>query len=651
MRTNIVLCVLNRIFPITDKATGEVRLPSDDTYYSPDLRRSFNGIQANEAPVKMLLKKAHEAGNDIDEIMYLCSNKCAEGIIPSESLAQTEGFPDTYNGLVSAEEFFFERIDSFCKKNEIKAPAFNPIPYNPSRPADCLPILNEYLNDSYEIYVDITGGRRDAVILQVLSMQLFKMQSRDNSIGDIVYSSFEDKTIVRQNPTFDLTDLINALDVFARYGRADLLNSFFNNRSFVSSETKELCRNMDSFSESMALCRMEGIEGIVQSIQESMDVLEETLTNKMHAYRLVSDALEALDDPDGWICSCSLEDALEKIKTAQIPIDLEGIDETTLRERLEASRWDYTIIRSELLLHSLIPLLRRRFIPKAESNAQLIINTIIWCVNHQMIQQALCIYREKISQALLDLGFFDATDHFKNMGVQEQREVVGDLCARCRVGKEKGRFKALYFPNSRDGEDGLSDYFSINESRYLSLLTIIGWYKYLHGIRNSMMHVDTARDNFDFIFGCTLLGKSPQDNLTVEDMKCDILSALKCIKHPIPADVNDWNTSYENATSTRNHFLGESDTKPAYSTSTPDEQYVSSIVELQMLLMKYAPGERYVCWTDFNAWCNQQGKQLNKKRLGLNPDKPFYAGLCEKHPTQFSHSISDGSVYLTFKRK
>ena len=89
----------------------------------------------------------------------------------------------------------------------------------------------------------------------------------------------------------------------------------------------------------------------------------------------------------------SLDEALDSIREADLSINLNCENLEAPRERLENARLDYTIVRGELLLHSLIPTMQEKFIPETDDNDRLITNVIIWCVNHQMIQQAMCIYR------------------------------------------------------------------------------------------------------------------------------------------------------------------------------------------------------------------------------------------------------------------
>lgn len=645
MKANVVLCVLNRIFPVKNEA-GAYELPKEEQYFSASQNLTFAGIQANEAPVKSLMREAHDNGHDINEVIYLCSNKCFEKSMSASMVKHLATFKDFDEDSISVEEFFIGRIAEFCEELGMKVPTFNPLPYNPSRPADSIPPLNEYLDGQYEVCIDITGGRRDAVILQALAIQLLKMQSSSNTTGSIVYASFDDKAIVRQNTTFDLIDLINSIDSFTRYGRADQLCSFFKSRKFISNETLMLCEKMEGFSNALSLCQVVDIDVKTKAVQAAMRDVDRALCAKSQNYRLISAALDALDDPSGWTCETSLPETLDEIRRSSIPVN---VDETTpeqMKRDLEQARLDNTIVRSELLLHSLIPTMQKKFIPETEENSRLIINSIIWCVNHQMIQQALCIYRERISECLLHMGFFVPTQHFNSLNESRKKELASDIGLKCQIGDgTRGRGGLFFFKNPDYGED-YNDYFSFAPEKLDQLHTIIAWYKYLHGTRNKIMHVDTAQEGLGYVFACKYLGETPDSALSIKELKSDIINALSCIKTAVALDQGKWASAYGQAKG-RQPRTGATTVYRASEGSEADT--VSSIVELQMLLLKFAGGDREVNFNEFNLWCNQvEKKQLSKKSLELNPNVPFCRGLSEKHGNKFSFRQTDGITYLKF---
>lgn len=80
------------------------------------------------------------------------------------------------------------------------------------------------------------------------------------------------------------------------------------------------------------------------------------------------------------------------------------------------------------------------------------------------------------------------------------------------------------------------------------------------------------------------------------------------------------------------------------------QSYVSSVTELQLLLMAFGNADREIDIQEFSEWCmREKNKQLNKRSLGLNPNLPFYKGLCDKHPEKFRYRTDGDTIFLIFR--
>ena len=636
------------MFPIQG-SDGSYSLPKEEFYYSQDQNMSFAGIQANEAPIKCLIQYAHDSDESICEIIYLCSNKCREATVPASALEGVKSFQGTQKTYVSAEEFFIKRIVDYCYESGVPTPTFTPLPYAPSRPADSLSELNEHLNGIHRLLIDITGGRRDAVILELLTARLLKMRSTENIISNVVYASLDDRLIVNQTSTFELIDLINAVNSFTNYGRADELCLYFESNKYVSEETLDLCRRMETFSDALAVCQVNDIDVQVSEVQRAVQRVNASLNEKSRNFQLVADAINAIDNTCDSSSSPSIDKTLDAIRTASLPIDTNSESPEVLRGNLESARLSYTIVRGELLLHSLIPTIQNKFIPEIEDGDELVLEVIKWCVDHQMIQQALCIYREKISNCLLNLGFFNTTRHFDSLSQEKQREIVVDLAANCVIGNPNHRsHKTLYLKSSVHCD--YNDYFYINNEAADQLHSIIAWYKYLHATRNKIMHADSENDSFPYRFSCIYLGKNPDGKIDAHELKSDIKAALKCIRKPCSFDYQKWDSAFKRARAVGSTRQQTPAPVASYSTkSSSNTCTVGTLAELKLLLLKFAGNEREVVFDDFNHWCNQEEKkQLSKAALGLDKTKPFYQGLCEKYERQFSWHKDEDVLKLKF---
>lgn len=267
-----------------------------------------------------------------------------------------------------------------------------------------------------------------------------------------------------------------------------------------------------------------------------------------------------------------------------------------------------------------------------------------------MIQQAMCIYREKISECLLRFGFFNPTSYFENFGAEKQHEIAVDLANKCIVGNgNKYPYKTLYFFEKPKYGPDYNDYFTINEQKVDQFHTIMAWCKYLHGTRNKSMHVDSTQDSLSYKFSCVYIGKKIDGRIDIHQLKSDILAALKCIKELCYFDQVAWNSSFEKA-KTAESSKPATALKAAYSPKADDTGTVGSMMELQLLLVKFAGNAREVVFGEFNQWCNQkEKKQLSKETLGLDKTKPFYQGLCDKFGKQFSWRKDGEMLYLKFR--
>ncbi len=537
LNNNVILCVLNRMFAAN--VDGQLSIPDELSYSSFLQKQSFPGIQVNEAPVKYLIKGAHVRGKDINQIVYLCSNECYKSSIPASAIKHLAAFEDFGNDAISAEEFFIRRIEEFCSEQGLDVPAFNPLQYTPSRPADSLLALNEYLDDADEISIDMTGGRFDAVMLLLLAIRIITMKGEQKTVGEVAYASFDDKKITSQTATVDLIELVNSIESFTNYGRADKLCAYFQNKQDVSAETRNLCSRMQTFADALALCQVQSIDNEVSSIHEAMRKVDDALKERERCFGILTDAIDALDSPKGWNTMLSSDEALQVVLHDELIDETAGKSNECLREQLEDARLKHTVIRSELLLHGLIPTMREQFVPEAENHGQLIVNIIEWCASHQMLQQALCIYREKISEALISFGFFKPTNNFNNLNQKKRHEVVVNLTSHCQIGyDDNGKCQTICLKRNSKEDLPYDKYFIIDKNKSTQLYDVVAWYTYLRYIRNMISHVDLAPDTAYWRFACSYLEKQPTGEISLQDLKVDIELALKRIAETRMADQN-----------------------------------------------------------------------------------------------------------------
>ena len=550
MSRRIILFVLGNLF-LKNGRDGRL-LPSEGLYKYETGDGAYPGIQANEAPVEYLIQAGYDSGNPITDLVYLCPDSCRVPNVPIEqAIAAIPGFK-AVDKDVSTEEFFLARLNKYCAEHNFAMPAASPMPFNPLRPADSLSNLVDALGTGSHISIDITGGPRDAVILLTLVTQIIKMGVRGTTVGEILYTNFNEKTVYRQNNSFELIDLVNAIDSFTEYGRADQLKAFFDGNPYIKEPTKRLCRAMEAFSDALALCQVEDIESKVLDVQRYLDEAEFELGKQRKVYALCANALEQIGrDSRGQ----SFLDAIDEIGALNPVVVLSGLDNEALARKLDELRRASMMNRSELLFLSLIPAIREKFVPATNDQASLSLELIKWCSRHQMVVQALCIYRERIGQCLLEKGYFTPLEAASGLSDEARSEQVCDLLLSCSFEYE-GLYlgKVVKVKGSKERKKTPHPYFKISETKEDQLRLPAIWFRYLHATRNTIVHADGDRGSFAYFFAMEFLGKDRDEAVDLSILREDILESVEAIESPQSISIRDWQSPRSAAFNDMNRY-------------------------------------------------------------------------------------------------
>lgn len=549
MNDNIALFVLGNLF-LKDSNEGRL-LPDEACYKHETYGGSFPGIQANEAPVEYLILSGKDAGKPITDVIYLCPDSCLAPNVPAtQAEAAIPGF-STADDAISTEEFFLERIRNFCEANGCAMPTASPVPFNPLRPADSLDDLVEILGTGAHISIDITGGPRDAVILLALAAQIIKMGAKGTTIGEVLYTNFNEKTIYKQNNSFDLIDLVNAIDAFTDYGRADQLKDFFHGNPYIKEPTKRLCKAMEAFADALALCQVDNIEDKVLRVQQCLDEMEKELGGLKATYKLYTNAIEQIDD-DSEVRERSFLEAMDEITSLDTSKDFTVYEGAELARELDKLRKPAMMNRAELLFLSLIPAIREKFIPSTANQATLILELIKWCSNHQMVVQALCIYRERIGQCLLEKGYFAPLDAADELDEDKRSDEICDLLLNCSFAN-RNLFLCAGTKTKKLRETP-NAYYELDRSKEGQLRLIAIWFRYLHATRNTIVHADGDRGSFAYFFSMAFLGKDRDETVEIATLRGDILEAISAIEKPKTVSRQDWQDARSAAFSDLNRY-------------------------------------------------------------------------------------------------
>ncbi len=585
---NVIICVLSAI-------TREIG--NEHTFKNSE-GKEYTGFQTNIAPIKCLIDKWCNAGDDV-EIEYLCSDECKE-LIPGSK-------QKTF-------EYFESEIINYC--NDLNITAYpNRIPYDFNKPYLSLAQLICHLRDddiSKRIHIEFTGGGRDAAALLALAAQIFKMQSEYFEMGDIVYSNFQDKVIYNQNSTFNIVDLVNAVSAFTEYAKADQLVAFFeypnSNGERPCAEIDNLCCSLKEFADALALCQVDNIQNLVRNVQKNLRSVVETILPYIEEFSNNKASLDELeDDPT----ALSLEEA------------------EICRVNVKSSK--YT--PAEMLFATLVPEIQASFVPETKTDCERIIETIRWCTKHHLVQQALCIFVEQISPCMIELGYFKETEKLKTLDAKTAAKLrrglvinspIGTMCIpkEQRIGYPK---ETIYL---------VKDYFCTNKERCNQLQEAIYWVLYIKNKRNIVAHQSDGHKSYEKIY--KHFGKSISDPLKIDEIEKEILEALDFIvNEPEP----NWHLEKILPKQRRNLHKQK---KPI---SVNHSDSALSLEDARNLLVEYQreTGARQVNINEeYNKWAKESGKpELARNALGLGKSDSIPKRLQKKFPDDFK---ADGAV-------
>lgn len=465
MAEHYVLCVLSQI------NVGRAESKKYAFKQNGKTRATFDGYQTNEAPVECLIKLALDGGNPITGIICLVSEECKRPITTGDGISCT------------SESHFKDAIASYydgCKELAGKNnPAhqkgfFIDVPYKADNPAQNLRAIVEVL-DKEDVLIDFdtTGGPRDAAFLLTNVVQFIeaKHRVRDRAqstashaygLGKTVYANLSTQDIYLQGDTFEISKLIYAINAFTEYGKANPLASYFNAlqiKSATGESIRELCAAMQDFSDDLSLCRTQYMNENVDWIHKALDDFEGKMRERMRQYDTVKSELDALENEDSSdVASVKQRIAGALSQGTAVPVattadprwsGLKGFKQAgmdsaleacksidDIRDYLQKKRDSYSENRSLILFLTLTASLREGIPGPVKSNAsgpekaRQTIEIIRWCVERDMLQQALALFKERVPECLEQLSMLDWGEcvpykqHGKSVSEQKANRVL-----------------------------------------------------------------------------------------------------------------------------------------------------------------------------------------------------------------------------------
>ncbi len=249
------------VFFLSKITLKDGKLPAVKTYIAPD-KRSFEGIQTNEAAAKYLISKLTDSGEKLGKIIAVTSREAEE----NGKQRFVDGLKGSCGGNFDVSDIKFVRNYSGDKDLDDEAVL-----------AD---VLKEISPDD-TVYLDVSGGRRTDVNMMLLLMKLVKYKGIE--VADAFYSDFDGTISSHYNRFYRNLDILDGVNQFVTTGNAVQLAECYSAIP-EDSPVKALLAAMVDFSDSVNLCSLSGIEDTLSTMKSLIDEISGSSESSMDMF-------------------------------------------------------------------------------------------------------------------------------------------------------------------------------------------------------------------------------------------------------------------------------------------------------------------------------------------------------------------------------
>ena len=323
----------------------------------------------NESAVRYLLYGSNEPVDKLSRLFLVRTNKVAGAI---------EGYQPKNAWEESHYSYFLHCISDIVPnaKDIIEAIDFNedrPIEENMNALIRVASRVRAYAKSVREddpaaeivLHVDCTGGMRNASMILVALMRLLQYERIE--IGKVLYSNFnrndpQKNRVEEVNPLYSFFDLVAGAEEFVRHGEVTVLNKFFEKRE-RSTHLDTLLNAMQKFAEELKLCHYGDLSEAITALRDAIHYFPEVSPSN------ASSAAKQNDD--------LVRQMLGRIQEDYAPI---------LKEELD----DIALIR--------------------------------WCISHNLLQQAMTLFTERVPESLVKSEFLWIQPAYQKDFSKEQKK-------------------------------------------------------------------------------------------------------------------------------------------------------------------------------------------------------------------------------------
>ena len=300
------------------------RLTSDNkikyTSNLPD-NEMIEAVLTNEVAPRYLQRHLSQSGKKLDRIFAVCTDEVLTVELPNFGNITTDTyfkgqFPDIDVRQYTASD------------NIVK---------------DIMEIMANISKDD-KIYLDITGGFRDAVYAIALINRFAEFNGRQ--VEMVIYAMMDGgRGIIKDfTPTFRIMNLINGMSEFSSFGSTKHLEEYFMDSK--NTALTELIDSMRRFTDSITLGKTDNLERNLANLQKGIELFQKS-------------------EPD---------------------------------------------MESEQIMLYMTDLIQNKFFKEQTINY---LSVIEWCLENNLVQQALTLYTEKIPKYLFETGIISCTPEFR----------------------------------------------------------------------------------------------------------------------------------------------------------------------------------------------------------------------------------------------
>ena len=240
----------------------------------------IDGRQTNEAGTKALIEYLGRKNSTLDKMICICTSEVLSEEIVFDPDKNKEFLPAEPEKAVSF-DYFKKKIKEYFDKEYGKSidDSFFVVVKADSKLDSFRTLLPEVLRniDSGDrIYIDTTGGFRDAVIYLQLIMNILKKSGF--TIEMMIYSPIgvEKNTVRTMKETDEYYEILDGVNEFVTSGKSGILKAFVKKHIDADSHKSihNLVSRMGEFANSLQLCDVSSLSDVIGRINSAVNEIE-----------------------------------------------------------------------------------------------------------------------------------------------------------------------------------------------------------------------------------------------------------------------------------------------------------------------------------------------------------------------------------------